>query len=210
MRILDETSGKELTLPNQKGVLAIDGPLPPGCMQTVWRDDGRFIKTYWIQEPDRWVYNTFDWGLRDEDGYYFILGRTDDVINVASHRIGTREIEEAVASHPAVAEVAVVGVADPVKGQVPMAFAVLKDHARSDSPEQSRQLEAEMLKIVDTQLGAVARPARVFFVGLLPKTRSGKLLRRTIQALCEKRDPGDLTTIDDPEALRQIRDAVAG
>ncbi|OYY64945.1 MAG: propionate--CoA ligase [Burkholderiales bacterium 28-67-8] len=210
VRILDETSGKELTLPNQKGVLAIDGPLPPGCMQTVWRDDGRFIKTYWIQEPDRWVYNTFDWGLRDEDGYYFILGRTDDVINVASHRIGTREIEEAVASHAAVAEVAVVGVADPVKGQVPMAFAVLKDHARSDSPEQSRQLEAEMMKIVDTQLGAVARPARVFFVGLLPKTRSGKLLRRTIQALCEKRDPGDLTTIDDPEALRQIRDAVAG
>jgi propionyl-CoA synthetase len=210
VRILDETSGKELTLPNQKGVLAIDGPLPPGCMQTVWRDEGRFIKTYWIQEPDRWVYNTFDWGLRDEDGYYFILGRTDDVINVASHRIGTREIEEAVASHPAVAEVAVVGVADPVKGQVPMAFAVLKDHARSNSPEQSRQLEAEMMKIVDTQLGAVARPARVFFVGLLPKTRSGKLLRRTIQALCEKRDPGDLTTIDDPEALRQIRDAVAG
>jgi propionyl-CoA synthetase len=210
VRILDEVSGKELTAPNQKGVLAIDGPLPPGCMQTVWRDDGRFIKTYWSQEPDRWVYNTFDWGMRDEDGYYFILGRTDDVINVASHRIGTREVEEVVASHAAVAEVAVVGVADAVKGQVPMAFAVLKDHAKADSAHASRQLEAELMKLVDTQLGAVARPARVFFVGLLPKTRSGKLLRRSIQALCEQRDPGDLTTLDDPEALRQITAALAG
>ncbi len=210
VRIVDEVSGKELTVANQKGVLTIDGPLPPGCMQTVWRDDGRFIKTYWSQEPDRWVYNTFDWGLRDEDGYYFILGRTDDVINVASHRIGTREIEEVVASHAAVAEVAVVGVADAVKGQLPMAFAVLKDHAKADSPDASRQLEAELMKLVDTQLGAVARPARVFFVGLLPKTRSGKLLRRSIQALCEQRDPGDLTTLDDPQALREIKAVLAG
>jgi propionyl-CoA synthetase len=210
VRILDEVSGKELTAPNQKGVLAIDGPLPPGCMQTVWRDDGRFIKTYWIQEPDRWVYNTFDWGLRDEDGYYFIHGRTDDVINVAGHRLGTREIEESLSSHPGVVEVAVVGVADALKGQVAMAFAVLKDHARPANPDQARQLEAELMKVVDTLLGSVARPARVFFVSLLPKTRSGKLLRRVIQAVCERRDPGDLTTLDDPEALRQIKDAVAG
>ncbi len=210
VRIVDEVSGRELTTPNHRGVVAIDGPLPPGCMQTVWRDDARFIKTYWTRDADRWVYNTFDWGLRDEDGYYFIHGRTDDVINVAGHRLGTREIEESLSSHPGVVEVAVVGVADALKGQVAMAFAVLKDHARPADAHEARLLEAELMKVVDTLLGAVARPARVFFVSLLPKTRSGKLLRRTIQALCEQRDPGDLTTLDDPEALRQIKDAVSG
>ena len=210
VRILDELSGEELTAPNQRGVLAIDGPLPPGCMQTVWRDDARFIKTYWTQEHDRWVYNTFDWGLRDEDGCYFIHGRTDDVINVAGHRLGTREIEESLSSHAAVVEVAVVGVADALKGQVAVAFAVIKDHARPANADQARQLEAELMKVVDTLLGALARPARVYFVSLLPKTRSGKLLRRAIQALCEQRDPGDLTTLDDADALRQIKDAVAG
>jgi propionyl-CoA synthetase len=93
-------------------VVAIEGPLPPGCMQTVWRDDERFVKTYWKSIPGKLVYSTFDWGIRDEDGYFFILGRTDDVINVAGHRLGTREIEESISSHPNVAEVAVVGVAD--------------------------------------------------------------------------------------------------
>jgi propionyl-CoA synthetase len=110
--------------PNQKGVVAIEGPLPPGCMQTVWRDDERFVNTYWKSIPGRMVYSTFDWGIRDADGYYFILGRTDDVINVAGHRLGTREIEESISSHPNMAEVAVVGVADQLKGQVAMAFAV--------------------------------------------------------------------------------------
>ena len=210
VRILDEASGEELTTPNCKGVLTIDGPLPPGCMQTVWRDDERFIKTYWTQHSDRWVYNTFDWGLRDEDGYHFILGRTDDVINVASHRLGTREIEEVVGSHAAVAEVAVVGVADAVKGQVPMAFAVLKDASAASTEPAARRIEDEIMKLVDARIGPVARPARVLFVGLLPKTRSGKLLRRTIQALCEQRDPGDLTTLDDADALRQVRAALAG
>jgi propionyl-CoA synthetase len=210
VRILDEASGEELTTPNRKGVLTIDGPLPPGCMQTVWRDDERFVKTYWTQHSDRWVYNTFDWGLRDEDGYHFILGRTDDVINVASHRLGTREIEEVVGSHAAVAEVAVVGVADAVKGQVPMAFAVLKDASAASTEPAARRIEDEIMKLVDARIGPVARPARVLFVGLLPKTRSGKLLRRTIQALCEQRDPGDLTTLDDPQALQQIRAALVG
>ena len=127
VKLLDDQTGAELTGANQKGVVAIEGPLPPGCMQTVWRDDARFLNTYWSSVPNKLVYSTFDWGIRYEDGYYFILGRTDDVINVAGHRLGTREIEEAVASHPNVAEVAVVGVADQLKGQVAMAFAVLKD-----------------------------------------------------------------------------------
>jgi propionyl-CoA synthetase len=209
VKLLDENTGEELTGPNQKGVVAIEGPLPPGCMQTVWRDDERFVKTYWSSIPGRQVYSTFDWGIRDADGYFFILGRTDDVINVAGHRLGTREIEESISSHPAVAEVAVVGVADALKGQVAMAFAVLRDASRAASPADALQLEGEIMKLVDGQLGAVARPARVRFVTVLPKTRSGKLLRRAIQAVCELRDPGDLTTIEDPNALQQIKDLVA-
>jgi propionyl-CoA synthetase len=174
-------------------------------MQTVWRDDARFVKTYWQSIPGRQVYSTFDWGVRDEDGYFFILGRTDDVINVAGHRLGTREIEESLSSHPAVAEVAVVGVADQLKGQVAMAFAVLKDNSLAATEEAALKLEGELMKLVDKQLGAVARPARVRFVQALPKTRSGKLLRRTLQAVCEGRDPGDLTTIEDPSTLLAIR-----
>ncbi|MGN7875660.1 propionate--CoA ligase [Roseateles sp. 22389] len=210
VQLLDEQTGAVLEAPHQKGLLAIAYPLPPGCMQTVWRDDERFVRTYWSSVPGRQVYSTFDWALRDEDGYYFILGRSDDVINVAGHRLGTREIEECIAGHPAVAEVAVVGVADALKGQVAMAFAVLKDPARAATPQAALALEGEILKRVDQQLGAVARPSRVRFVQLLPKTRSGKLLRRAIQAVCEQRDPGDLITLDDPAALLQIRELVAG
>ncbi|MDT9000383.1 propionate--CoA ligase [Paucibacter sp. APW11] len=209
VKLLNESTGEELLGANQKGVLAIEGPLPPGCLQTVWGDDARFVNTYWSSIPDKLVYSTFDWGIRDEDGYYFILGRTDDVINVAGHRLGTREIEESIASHPNVAEVAVVGVADQLKGQVAMAFAVLKDASRAATPDGALQQEGEIMKRVDEQLGAVARPARVRFVSVLPKTRSGKLLRRAIQAVCEQRDPGDLTTIEDPSALQQIRDLLA-
>jgi propionyl-CoA synthetase len=209
VKLLDEATGEELKGANQKGVVAIEGPLPPGCMQTVWRDDERFVKTYWKSIPGKLVYSTFDWGIRDEDDYYFILGRTDDVINVAGHRLGTREIEESISSHPAVAEVAVVGVADQLKGQVAMAFAVLRDPAAAATPELALKLEGEVMKQVDQTLGAVARPARVRFVTVLPKTRSGKLLRRAIQAVCEGRDAGDLTTIEDPAALQQIKDLVA-
>ena len=208
VKIVDEQTGQDITEPNQKGVVVIEGPLPPGFMQTVWRDDARFVNTYWKSVPERMVYSTFDWGIRDADGYYFILGRTDDVINVAGHRLGTREIEESISSHAAVAEVAVVGVADALKGQVAMAFAVLKDATLAATPEAALKLEGEIMKRVDEQLGAVARPSRVRFVGALPKTRSGKLLRRAIQAVCERRDPGDLTTIEDPTALHQIRDLV--
>ncbi|HKX96175.1 MAG TPA: propionate--CoA ligase [Methylibium sp.] len=208
VKLLDEHRGAELTGANQKGVVAIEGPLPPGCMQTVWRDDARFVDTYWKSVPGKLVYSTFDWGIRDEDGYFFILGRTDDVINVAGHRLGTREIEESISSHPNVAEVAVVGVADQLKGQVAMAFAIAKDASALGDPAARLKLEGEVMKVVDGQLGAVARPSRVHFVTALPKTRSGKLLRRAIQAVAEGRDPGDLTTIEDPAALQQVRDAL--
>jgi propionyl-CoA synthetase len=209
VKLIDETTGDEITEPNKKGVIAVEGPLPPGCLQTVWGDDERYVKTYWSSIHNKVMYSTFDWGIRDEDGYFFILGRTDDVINVAGHRLGTREIEESISSHPNVAEVAVVGVADQLKGQVAVAFAVLKDPSKAATDPDALKLEGEIMKVVDDQLGAVARPARVRFVSVLPKTRSGKLLRRAIQAVCEGRDPGDLTTMEDPAALQQVRDMVA-
>ena len=206
VKILHESTGEELTQPNEKGVVVIVGPTPPGFMQTIWKDDERFVNTYWKSVPGKMVYSTFDWGIRDEDGYYFILGRTDDVINVAGHRLGTREIEESISGHTAVAEVAVVGVADALKGQVAMAFVVPKDSTVLTDTPAALKLEGEIMKRVDGDLGAVARPSRVRFVSALPKTRSGKLLRRAIQAVCEGRDAGDLTTMDDPAALQQIRD----
>ena len=208
VKLIDEVTGEELTEPNQKGVVAIEGPLPPGCLQTVWRDDERFVSTYWSSIPSRQIYSTFDWGIRNADGYYFILGRTDDVINVAGHRLGTREIEESISSHPNVAEVAVVGVADALKGQVAMACAVARDASLLNDPAERDRLEAEVMKQVDNQLGAVARPSRVYFVNALPKTRSGKLLRRALQAVAERRDTGDLTTMEDPAALQQVREMV--
>jgi propionyl-CoA synthetase len=189
-------------------VVAAEGPLPPGCLQTVWGDDKRFVSTYWTSIPGKQMYSTFDWGVKDKDGYFYILGRTDDVINVAGHRLGTREIEESISSHAAVAEVAVVGVADQLKGQVAMAFAVLKDPSRIADPAAALKLEGEIMKVVDDQLGAVARPSRVRFVTTLPKTRSGKVLRRAIQAVAEGRDAGDLTTMEDPAALAQIKDLI--
>jgi propionyl-CoA synthetase len=198
VHLLHEATGKEVA-DGEKGVVTITPPLPPGCMSTVWGDDERFVQTYF--KDFKGIYSTFDWGIRDKDGYYFILGRTDDVINVAGHRLGTREIEEAVNMHANVAECAVVGVVDPIKGQMPLAFAVLKDATKGTSAE-------EVMQTVDKQLGAIARPKAVHFVTLLPKTRSGKTLRRSIQALAEGRDPGDLTTIEDPNALEQIRQAL--
>lgn len=209
VKLIDENTGEELTGADQKGVVAIEGPLPPGCMQTVWRDDERFVKTYWKSIPGKLIYSTFDWGVRDADGYFFILGRTDDVINVAGHRLGTREIEESISSHANISEVAVVGVADQLKGQVAMAFAVVKDASGLVDGMARLKLEGEIMKVVDRSIGAVGRPARVHFVTVLPKTRSGKLLRRAIQAVCEGRDPGDLTTMEDPAALQQIRDSIA-
>jgi propionyl-CoA synthetase len=201
MKLIDENTGEELG-PNQKGLLAIEGPLPPGCLQTLWGDDERFVKTYWQSIPGKMIYSTFDWGIKDEDGYYFILGRTDDVINTAGHRLGTREIEESIASHSNVAEVAVVGIADVLKGQVAIAFAIPKDTT------QIVGLEDQIMKTVDRQLGPIARPARVLIVQALPKTRSGKIVRRALQAVLEGRDPGDLSTLEDKNVLIQIQQVI--
>ncbi|QRX83502.1 propionate--CoA ligase [Glaciimonas sp. PAMC28666] len=206
MQLVDENTGA-VCKANEKGVLVVEGPLPPGCLQTIYGDDERYVSTYWSNFEHQ-VYSTFDWGVRDEDGYYFILGRTDDVINVAGHRLGTREIEESISSHPNVSEVAVVGVEDKLKGQAAVAFVILKDISGLTDDAARATAEKDIMGVVDKQIGAVGRPSRVYFVNLLPKTRSGKLLRRSIQAICEGRDPGDLPTIEDASALLLISEAV--
>jgi propionyl-CoA synthetase len=204
LRVINEVTGSEAAA-GEKGVLVIEPPLPPGCLTTVWGDDARFINSYFSHFTEL-LYSSLDWAIRDADGYTFILGRTDDVINVAGHRLGTREIEESVATHVLVAEVAVIGVKDDIKGQVPVVFATLKAGA-TDAAGKRDAAEGMQRRVVEL-LGGIARPARVYIVNALPKTRSGKLLRRALQALAEQRDPGDLSTLDDPNALEDIRQAL--
>lgn len=207
VRLMHEDTGEEVGA-GKRGILTIKAPLPPGCMSTVWGDDQRFLDTYFSDFPDRTLYSTFDWGVRREDGRYFIMGRSDDVINVAGHRLGTREVEEAISDHPEVAESAAVGVADEYKGQVVYAYVVSKTGKKMETEEGRAELEHSVKEIVDRKVGPIARPAAVYFVEALPKTRSGKLLRRGIQALAESRDPGDLSTIEDPTALEAIRTVI--
>ncbi|MEP7186275.1 MAG: propionate--CoA ligase [Rhodanobacter sp.] len=202
MKVIDESTGKAVAA-GVKGVLVFEPPLPPGCLTTVWGDDERYVRSYFSHFKEL-LYSSLDWAIRDEDGYTYILGRTDDVINVAGHRLGTREIEEAVASHESVAEVAVVGVRDELKGQVPIVFVTLKQKVAGDTGAMALAMQQR----VADQLGGVAKPARIYVVNSLPKTRSGKLLRRSLQALAEQRDPGDLSTLDDPAALDDIRTAL--
>ena len=203
MKVINEVTGAEAAT-GEKGVLVFVPPLPPGCLSTVWRDDARYVHSYFSHFSEL-LYSSLDWAIRDADGYTNILGRTDDVINVAGHRLGTREIEESVASHPAVAEAAVVGVHDELKGQVPVVFATLKQGITESNASVARGMQ----QCVVDQLGGVARPARVYVVNALPKTRSGKLLRRSLQALVQQTDPGDLSTLDDPAALEDIRRALS-
>ena len=203
VRLVHEGTGEDVRA-GEKGVVAIEPPLPPGNLSTVWGDDDRFVETYFKSIPNRLIYSTFDWGMADADGYVTILGRTDDVINVAGHRLGTREIEEAISTRSDVAEAAVVGVEDKLKGQKPVAFVVLKGAL----PEEASALEKAVKATVAAEIGAIARPASVYFVAALPKTRSGKVVRRAIQALCEGRDPGDLSTLDDQAVLDGVRAAL--
>ena len=202
--MINETTGLDCA-PNEKGVLVAVPPLPPGCMTTIWRDDARFLQSYFSHFKEL-LYSSLDWAIRDEDGYTYILGRTDDVINVAGHRLGTREIEESVSSFASVAEAAVIGVKDELKGQVPIVFATLK--AAVADAANKRDAASGMQQRVVEMLGGVAKPARVYIVNALPKTRSGKLLRRSLQALAEDRDPGDLSTLDDPGSLEEVRNAL--
>ncbi|HZC18509.1 MAG TPA: propionyl-CoA synthetase, partial [Rubrobacteraceae bacterium] len=202
VRLVHEETGEEVEQ-GERGVLTIQPPLPPGCMSTIWGDDERFVETYFTSFPGKQLYSTFDWATRDEEGYYFMMGRSDDVINVAGHRLGTREIEESISSNEAVAEAAVIGVKDEDKGQVVHAYVVPKETPETD--EERAELVQSIKETVAEGIGAIARPAKVHFVGALPKTRSGKMLRRAMQDLAEQRDPGELPTIENPAALEDIR-----
>jgi propionyl-CoA synthetase len=185
------------------GSIAIKLPLPPGTLPTLWRADDRFVESYLTQHPG--YYATGDGGLIDEDGYLFVMGRTDDVINVAGHRLSTGALEEVVAAHPDVAECAVVGVPDDLRGQVPIALAVLKAGAEREAEE----LEAEVVASVRQQVGAFAYLRTVHVVARLPKTRSGKILRSTIRGLAAGTEVKVPATIEDPAVLDEIRELVS-
>lgn len=182
----------------EQGQIAVKLPLPPGCMMTVWGDDERFRKTY--LEPISGFYSSGDGGFIDDDGYVFVMGRTDDVINVAGHRLSTGEMEEVVASHPAIAECCVVGAHDDMKGQIPIGLVLIKDGATIDHDE----LEDELVEMVRDKIGAIACFRRALVVDRLPKTRSGKILRRVIRQIADGEEYAVPSTIDDPAILEEI------
>jgi acyl-coenzyme A synthetase/AMP-(fatty) acid ligase len=189
---------------NQTGYVAIKLPLPPGCLPTLWKDDERFRDSYLSHFEG--YYLTGDGGYVDDDGYVFIMGRVDDVINVAGHRLSTGEMEELVAAHAAVAECAVVGVADELRGQVPVGLVVLKDGVNVPA----EQIEAELVQLIRQKIGAVAVFKRAIVVKRLPKTRSGKILRKIIRMIADGTPYQVPSTIDDPAILTEIHDALRG
>jgi propionyl-CoA synthetase len=199
VRIVD-ADGAELK-PGESGEIVVRMPLPPGCLPTLWRDDERFVESYLTQHPGFYV--TGDGGYRDEDGYLFVMGRIDDVINVAGHRLSTGQIEEVLASHPAVAECAVIGVNDALKGQIPRGFVVLK----AGVSVESATVSAELVQLVRDQIGPVAALRRVDVVPALPKTRSGKILRKTMRGIADGQDelvPSTIENAADLDALRPV------
>jgi propionyl-CoA synthetase len=201
VRILDE-EGRPAPA-GVDGAVVMRLPLPPGALPTLWRDDARFVREYLSAYEG--YYLTGDGGHLDEDGYLFVMGRVDDVLNVAGHRLSTGALEAALASHPDVAECAVIGVADDLKGQVPLGLVVLK--AGADRDEAG--IEAELVQIVRREVGAVASLKRVEVVARLPKTRSGKILRRTMRDIADGRPYSVPSTIDDPVILEELAAALA-
>ncbi|OJJ17442.1 propionyl-CoA synthetase [marine bacterium AO1-C] len=197
VRVLNE-AGDECA-PNEEGAVVIKYPLPPGCLPTLWRDPQRFREAY--LSTFEGYYLSGDGGYKDEDGYVFVMGRIDDVINVAGHRLSTGEMEEIVSSHHAVAECAVIGIADSLKGQIPVGLVVLKDGVTTDA----HQLESELVQSIRQQIGAVACFKRAIVVKRLPKTRSGKILRKILRYIADGRSFNMPSTIDDPAILEEIK-----
>jgi propionyl-CoA synthetase len=195
--------------PGVDGAIVIALPLPPGCLPTLWQDDERFVESYLTAFPGigtHGVYLTGDGGRFDEDGYLYVMGRTDDVINVAGHRLSTGSMEEVLAAHPAVAECAVIGVDDELKGQVPRGFVVLK--AGVDTGHDV--LERELVALVRSRIGAVAALRQVQVVPALPKTRSGKILRKTMRGIAAGDQPVVPSTIEDASVLDALRPILRG
>jgi propionyl-CoA synthetase len=202
IEILDE--GGRPVPPNTMGSIAVKLPLPPSCLPTLWNADQRFRESYLGQFPG--YYSTSDAGFMDEDGYVFVMGRTDDIINVAGHRLSTGGMEEVLASHPAVAECAVIGVKDELKGEVPCGFVVLK----SGVERSAADIERELVRLVREKIGPVAAFKLAVTVGRLPKTRSGKILRGTMKKIADGDEWAMPATIDDPAVLDEISQALKG
>lgn len=198
IRILGQ-DGKEVGQ-LEEGVVAIKYPLPPGCLPNLWQDTARFKDSYLSIFPG--YYFAGDGGYRDEDGYVFITGRIDDIINVAGHRLSTAEMEEIVASHDAVAECSVIGIADDMKGQVPVGFVVLKAGVNVDYDA----LEKELINMVREKIGPVAAFKRAVVVARLPKTRSGKILRKIMRAIADGSEFNPPSTIEDMSVLGELED----
>jgi propionyl-CoA synthetase len=202
LHVLDE-AGKQVAA-GDSGTIAVKLPLPPGCLPTLWGNDERFRDSYISQFKG--YYSTSDAGYLDEDGYVYVMARTDDVINVAGHRLSTGQMEEVVATHPDVAECAVIGVADALKGQLPAGFLVLNAGVNRDEKE----IEAEVVKLVRGVIGPVAAFKNVMVVPRLPKTRSGKILRATMRKIADGAEWTAPATIDDPAILDEIKAVLAG
>jgi acetyl-CoA synthetase len=175
----------------------------PSMMRTIWGDPERYKETYWSRFPG--YYFTGDGARRDEEGYFWLMGRVDDVLNVAGHRIGTMEVESALVSHPAVAEAAVIGITDEIKGQAIAAFVTPRL-----GTEPSDALNAELRRHVGEKIGAIARPDKLFFASELPKTRSAKIMRRLLRDIAEGRVLGDTTTLADPTVMAEIKQKYEG
>ncbi|TPW07756.1 MAG: propionyl-CoA synthetase, partial [bacterium] len=200
VQILDET-GKPVEA-GKMGSIAIKLPLPPGCLPTLWNAEERFQTGYLAEYPG--YYNTSDAGYRDADGYLFIMGRTDDIINVAGHRLSTGGMEEVLASHPSVAECAVIGAKDSLKGEVPLGFVVLKAGVHASQAE----IEKDCVRLVRDRIGPVAAFKHTLVVNRLPKTRSGKILRGTMKKIADGDAWSIPATIDDPAVLDEIAGAL--
>jgi propionyl-CoA synthetase len=185
--------------PGVDGAIVVRLPLPPGALPTLWNDDARFVGSY-LSAYDGY-YLTGDSGHIDEDGYVYVMGRTDDVINVAGHRLSTGSMEEVLATHPDVAECAVIGVADALKGQVPRGLVVLK----AGTAREPAEVEAELVRLVRERIGAVASLKDVAVVPALPKTRSGKILRKTMRGIADGLDEPIPSTVDDPNVIETLR-----
>ena len=200
IQILSETG--QLLGANEEGIVAIKYPLPPGCLPNLWNDTERFKSSYLAPLPG--YYFAGDGGYVDENGYLFITGRIDDIINVAGHRLSTAEMEEVVAAHPAVAECAVIGIADDLKGQIPVGFFVLKTGVDSSETE----IEQELIKMVRQTIGPVTAFKRALSVERLPKTRSGKILRKIMRAIADKRPFNPPSTIEDSSVLEELEELI--
>jgi acetyl-CoA synthetase len=180
-----------------KGVLVIKSPWP-GMLQTLWKDPERFKQTYFGRWPG--IYYSGDYAVKDTEGYFWLLGRSDEVLKVAGHRIGTVELESALVAHPSVSEAAVMGKEDPIKGEVPVAFVVLRSgYTPSD------ELRTELIKHVRNTIGPIATPEAVVFVNKMPKTRSGKIMRRLLKAVLSGAPLGDTSTIEDEGSIEDIK-----